>query len=415
MKLKNKITGKWTTKKTMVLLALILVIPLAVYGINTGVRMYRLYQTVHEPLDEEEETIGKEDPEDESRDTGGEVPVDEDFPEASEEDAGEDEDPDESDDEEGSDMADGDTDHDGDKDEAPEEEAGDDLEPVESFPGDDHRSKEPDLVPITGKNIWDFQEIDRPFYQSATAPEKPKHLNILLLGMDEAIDEPGRSDAIMVARLNTETEEAAILSIPRDTYIHIPNHGYSKAGHATAYGGTSLAMDTVENFLNISIDHYLRVDMAGFEHSVDALGGVTVDIPERLVHENGDVLFEAGITHMDGEDALEYTRVRRLKEGSGGDHGRIQRQQQVLFEMLRTIRSELSMEEALTFMEEIAPYIRTDIGPGLIMDHWGAFNNLDFSAMDLRTLPGSGFFHEDIYYFRVPVENARIIMDNMAN
>jgi len=404
MRLLNKLKTIDKRKKILLVFVLVLLIPLAVYGITTGVRMYRIYHTVHDPLEEEEDIAEKEDLEEDY--------IEDPLPE--------DKDMDERDDDkypsngEDNDESDNDKEKESSEEDTEEDQKSEEDPPTEDFPADEPNGEDLDLVPITGDNIWDFQEIDRPFYQSASPRENPEHLNILLLGMDEAIDEPGRSDSIMVARLNTETEEAAILSIPRDTYVHIPNQGYSKAGHATAYGSTSLAVNTVENFLNISIDHYLRVDMSGFENSVDALGGVTIDIPERLVQENGDVLFEEGTTHLDGEAALEYTRVRRLKEGSGGDLGRIQRQQQVLFEMLRTIRSDLSLEEALTFMEDIAPYIRTDIGPGLIMDHWGAFNDLDFSAMDLRTLPGSGFFHEDIYYYRVPVENARIVIEDMA-
>jgi len=387
MNLKNKLEGPWTKKKILVLLSLILIIPLAAYGITTGVRLFRLYHTVHEPLDEEQaaEPVNRDyqmpdDPSDEPPDENSET----DSPDPIEDDTA---------------------------DNASEE----DPEELEGFPGYQNADEELDLVPITGKNIWDFQEIDRPFYVAATAAESPDHINILLLGLDEDIDEPGRSDSMMLMRFNIETEEAAILSIPRDTYIHIPGQGYDKAGHATAYGGTVLAKKTIENFLDISIDHYLRVDMSGFENSVDALGGVTLEIPERMVQEDGKVLFEAGRKHLDGEDALVYTRARSLKEGTGGDLGRIRRQQQVIFKMLRKIRSELSMHEALSFMEEISPYIRTDIGPGLIVEHWGAFNRLDFQAIDIRTLPGESFTHEHIYYFRVPVENARIIVDSLAN
>ena len=392
MNLKNKLKGPWTKKKIFVLLALLLVIPLAVYGINAGVRIYRLYDTVHEPLDEDSEDVEYEDPEEIAVDSPKERIPEPGEPEEDEADSEED-----------------DAEEEALEDPSPEE-----IEPVETLPDEGNQVDDSDLVPITGNTIWDYQEIDRPFYEGSTASENPDHLNILLLGLDEAIDEPGRSDSIMIARFNTATEEAAILSIPRDTYVHIPGHGYSKAGHATAYGGTSLAINTLENFLDISIDHYVRIDMSGFENSVDALGGVTIEIPEKMVHENGRVLFEAGTKHMDGEDALEYTRARRLKEGSGGDLGRIGRQQQVLFEMLRKIRSELSMNESLAFMEDISPYLRTDVGPGLIVQHWNAFNRLDFQDMDLQTLPGKGFIHENIYYFRVPVENARIIMDRMA-
>ncbi len=372
MKFKDKLKGPWSLKKTFAAVLILILIPLIVYGANTGLRIFRLYDNVHEPIEDESAESSSpgapEDPDDENSE--GESSV-------------------------GSRT--------------------DEHAPVEDFSASQDANSDLDLVPIEGETALDFQEIDHPFYEAATSEDVPHHLNILLLGLDENLDEPGRSDSIMVARLNTETEEAAILSIPRDTYLYIPGSGYSKAGHMTAYGDTSLAVQTIEGFLDISIDYFIRVDMSGFENSVDALGGVTVDIPEDLVHENDNVLFEAGEKHMDGEDVLDYTRARKLKEGSGGDLGRISRQQQVLFEMLRKLRSELTMNETLDFMEEITPYIRTNIGPAFVIEHWSDFQDLDLEAMDLRTLSGISFTHDNLFYFRVPVENARIIIDHMAN
>ena len=383
MKLKDKLKGPWTKKKISILLAFVLIIPLALYGLNSGFRIFRLYQTVHEPIDDEQVLDAK----DSEHIDPDEVPLG-----SSEDDT--------SDPIEGSET---------------DNTSAEDKEYTGSFPGYQDGDKELDLVPIRGENVWDYQGIDRPFYESASSSANSDHLNILLLGLDEAIDEPGRSDSIMIMRLNIETEAFAILSIPRDTYVQIPGHGFNKAGHAMAYGGTSLAKSTMENFLDISIDHYIRIDMSGFEDSVNALDGVTVDVPEQMIQEDGEFLFEEGSQHMDGEDALEYIRARKLLEGTGGDLGRIRRQQQVVFEMLQKIRSDLSLNETLSFMEDISPYIRTDIGARVIMNHWSTFNQLDFQEIDLRTLPGESFIHQDIYYFRVPIENARIMINSMAN
>ena len=399
MNLKNILKGPWTKKKGLLLFSLVLILPLAIYGVTTGLRLLNVYQTVHDPVDEEQVADYQDQDYEVSSDPSEDSSVER---------------PENNEDDEPSDAEDSDSTEEDASDKSSEEDPEADSEKAEDFPGSQDDKDSLDLVPITGDSVYDFQEIDRPFYEATTTIHHSEHINILLLGLDEDLDEPGRSDAIMLLQFNIETEEAAILSIPRDTYMHVPDHGFSKAGHTTAYGGRALALSTLEVFLDISIDHYLQVDMGGFENSVDALGGVTLTIPERMVQEDGEVLFEAGSKHMDGEDALEYTRTRKLKEGTGGDLGRIRRQQQVVFEMLRKIRSELTLSEALSFLEEVSPFIRTDIGPGLIMEHWGAFRGLDFQKITVQTLPGEGFMHEGVYYYRVPVENARMVMEALS-
>jgi|GEM_PF-2411755 len=401
MKIKKPDNENWSMKKIFVLLSAILVISLALYGINTGLRIYRIYTSVYEPL---EHGVGTEtDPEEEVSD-GDENNTEDTKDVDSEENA--------------------DTNGDSASDPSKESTSDDvseevfiieDFEPVEYFPIAEDSRNSVDLVPITGESIWDFQEIDQPFYESRSSDKNSNHINILLLGFDENIDQPGRSDSIIIAHFNKETKKTALLSIPRDTYIQIPHHGFDKAGHAVAYGGTSLSKEAIENYLDIAIDYYIRVDMTGFARSVDALGGIAVHVQERLVEEGGELLFEPGVVHMSGEDALAYTRARKLEEGTGGDHGRIKRQQHVIFEMLRKISSGLSMNQSLSFMEQIAPYIRTDIGPRFIINHWRTLNNLDFDSMNIQTLPGEGFFYEDIYYLRTPIENARIIIDSLID
>lgn len=102
--------------------------------------------------------------------------------------------------------------------------------------------------------------------------------NILVLGVDRRTGDTGRSDTLFVTMLDTSRNQAALLSIPRDTLVPIPGHGWDKVNHVYAYGGQELSRKTLENFLGIRISNYVLVDFQGFIKLVDAIGGVDIDV-----------------------------------------------------------------------------------------------------------------------------------------
>ena len=342
---------------------LILLLPAILYGMSLGVRVYNLYSTMHQSIDDEDDFL---DPNELNEGEHEEI-VDLDENEF---------------DEDASDLT----------------------------------EEEREAIQIPDKDVQAYQFNDNQYYDLPRSERNPDLLHILLLGIDTTqIGGGGRSDTMMVVRFNKKTEEAAILSIPRDTYIKIPGRGFDKAGHAMAYGGTSLVKSTLEQYLDIHIDHYVRVDMRSLEIGVNALGGLNINVPQRMVHENGRVLFEAGRQYMDGEDILVYTRARKLISGGGTDFGRINRQQQVVIEMLRKIRQDLSLYQTLDFMEGVASYFRTDLTPGVVAGNWRAFNRIDLNEVKTVRIEGHGFMHNRRYYYRVPVKDARELMDSLAN
>ena len=91
----------------------------------------------------------------------------------------------------------------------------------------------------------------------------------LLLGVDSRRGERARSDSILLAAVPNGGGNVRLMSIPRDTYTHVPGHGYTKINHAMSYGGVSLMKSTVEEFLNVPVDHVLTVDFDGFRKVVD--------------------------------------------------------------------------------------------------------------------------------------------------
>jgi polyisoprenyl-teichoic acid--peptidoglycan teichoic acid transferase len=154
-----------------------------------------------------------------------------------------------------------------------------------------------------------------------------KPISILLLGVDERKGDSGRSDTIISITVNPKDKKMLMFSIPRDTRTDIiGKNKVDKINHAYAFGGTQMAMDTVENFLDTSIDYYVKVNMESFKDIVNAVGGVNVNNPRAFDYEGYS--FPAGPQELDGKAALAYSRMRY--EDPKGDLGRNDRQRQVI-------------------------------------------------------------------------------------
>lgn len=192
--------------------------------------------------------------------------------------------------------------------------------------------------------------------------------NLLLIGVDERPDHPEggvRSDTLMLVHMDAGGRFVSMLSIPRDTQVDLPGVGISKIntaygqGYARAeelfrpgttpqQGGMGFAAQTVETFLSMHsfskrVDFTAQINFAGFAGLIDALGGVTIDVPQLIVDEEYPtpdygvmrVEFQPGVQRMNGERALIYARTRH----TDSDFGRIQRQQQVLRAIANELRS----------------------------------------------------------------------------
>jgi polyisoprenyl-teichoic acid--peptidoglycan teichoic acid transferase len=154
-----------------------------------------------------------------------------------------------------------------------------------------------------------------------------KPISILLLGVDEREGDSGRSDTMIVIGINPKDNKMLMFNIPRDTRTEIAGKGTEdKINHAYAFGGTQMALDTTENFLDTSIDYYVKVNMESFRDIVNAVGGVEVNNP--LAFKEGQYSFPKGPQELNGEQALAYARMRY--QDPKGDLGRNDRQRQVI-------------------------------------------------------------------------------------
>lgn len=185
-------------------------------------------------------------------------------------------------------------------------------------------------------------------------------INILLLGVDQRPGDKGRSDTMIVATLNPKKHSLLMTSIPRDTRIQISGHpGYSKINAAYAYGGDALAVQTVEHYLNINIPYYVETNMQGLSDLVNAVGGVTVH--NNLDWYNGTIHFhfKKGTLHLNGTEALAFTRMRH--KDPRGDFGRNQRQREVIQAVIDKGKSPAALTEIKGILNAVGQNVKTNL------------------------------------------------------
>lgn len=188
---------------------------------------------------------------------------------------------------------------------------------------------------------------------SGTAP-----FYVLVMGSDAREDLGGsRSDAIMLVRTDVSMGVVTIISIPRDTMVYNENGGIEKI-NASYNDGPAATVSAVSAFAGVDISHYVEVDFSGLEQVVDALGGVTVDIPEDIVAGNGGMGFSEGEQVLNGEEALAYARERYTV--TGGDFGRAQAQRQIAAAIVSQILAS-SPTDIPGLVSQLASCVTTDL------------------------------------------------------
>lgn len=193
------------------------------------------------------------------------------------------------------------------------------------------------------------------------------NVSILFVGIDDSEKRSegqgsSRSDALMVATLNNEDKSIKLVSIPRDSYVYIPEVGYEdKITHAHAYGDTRASIETVEELLDIPIDYYVKMNFNAFIDTVDALGGVNVDVPyDHLELDENDqytVELKEGRQLLDGREALALARTRKLDN----DIERGKRQQMILEAIIQKAASASSFTRYGDVIDAVGNNMKTDL------------------------------------------------------
>jgi len=230
---------------------------------------------------------------------------------------------------------------------------------------------------VIGFGIWfylGFRQVDEavarsnarisPETEAALTPDSGSIFStpttILILGVDKRGNDPGRSDSMMLMRSNPNTKTFAQLSIARDMWVDIPGQGMGKINTAYFYGGLPLAIETVERFTGVPINHVILVKLNMFPKLIDAVGGVDVNVPKDISswYSGGQtVTFEKGVNHMDGTRAMIYSRIRAVDD----DFHRQERQQQVLKALQQKLTSASSFWRFGSLGNEVMSSFTTDL------------------------------------------------------
>lgn len=185
-------------------------------------------------------------------------------------------------------------------------------------------------------------------------------VNILLVGQDSRGNTRERSDAMILCSINTKTYEVSMVSFLRDLYVQMPE-GYmdNRMNAAYAFGGFPYLYDVLDKNFGVSVDGGMEVNFDGFKNVIDALGGVDIELTSAEANHLNNLhgwALSTGPNHLDGDQALQYSRIRYLDS----DFGRTQRQRNVLNSIFASVKN-ADAKTLLALVDELIPMVTTDM------------------------------------------------------
>ena len=234
-------------------------------------------------------------------------------------------------------------------------------------------------------------------WQAGFRYQVTRPVNILVMGIDEVPDaQPtsdevfaGRTDTLLLVRVDAEAGTLNVMSIPRDTRVEIPGFGMDKINQANVLGGPELVAQTLGyNLGNIQIDRYVRINTAAFREMVDLVGGIEVDVPSRMEYtDRTQGLFidlYPGWQTLNGDQAEQFARYRK----DSGDIGRVQRQQM----LLKALRERLTNPTVIPKLPQALRVLQRYVDTNLTLEEMLAIANfgleIESDQLQMVMLPG---------------------------
>lgn len=244
--------------------------------------------------------------------------------------------------------------------------------------------------------------------KSMRMPQLTRPVNILVLGtkvLTSDVEErpredlgyhalvnslEGLSDTMLLVRFNPQTKKLAVLSIPRDTRTFVEGAGVTKINEANYYGGPALSAKATSELLGgVPIDRYVRVNVQAVEKLVDALGGVTVYVPQDMKYQDDSqhlyINLKAGKQKLNGEQALQFLRFRY--DGLG-DIGRIQRQQMLMRALMEQTLNPATLVRMPKILSVIQEHIDTNLTIEELVALVGFASQTQRSNVEMLMVPG---------------------------
>ena len=268
-----------------------------------------------------------------------------------------------------------------------------------------------------------FEQLDdRASSDLRTEKVKPieDNISVLFVGVDDSEQrnngaENSRSDALILATLNSETKTIKLLSIPRDSYVNIPYVGYSdKINHAHAYGGTLATIETVEELFNVPIDYYVRMNFNAFIEVIDALGGIEVDVPYSILEKDefdrNTVQLVEGRHVLAGREALALARTRK----ADSDIERGKRQQEIIKAIALKAANPTSILKYDNVLEALGDNMKTDMTYSEIKQLF-SYVTSGLPRIDTLNLAGYDDQSTGVYYYQLDPNSVEEITDILQN
>ena len=227
---------------------------------------------------------------------------------------------------------------------------------------------------------------------SMAPPVATGNHRVLVIGTDQV---SGNTDSLFTLHLDGGKTE--LTQVPRDTYIESDQYGPMKANALYANGGVPLVQQELSKLLSAPVDHYIVVNLNAVQHLGDALGGVDVDVPKRMLYTDQTqgltIDLYPGRQLLKGKDLEGFLRFRH--DGLG-DLGRMQRQQLVLNEVFRKLANPAFVTQLPALLKIAGTDIKTDLSP---LQIGGLLSAMGTTKLNIQQLSGKSYWHADVDYW----------------
>lgn len=249
-------------------------------------------------------------------------------------------------------------------------------------------SEETRIILTQEKKMKKASTSDREKSSAGKSVTEP--FTILLMGVDSAEEGLSKNtvangDSLILITFNPNTLNATMLSIPRDSYVPIAcwsGTPENKITHAAAYG-TDCMMSTIENYFDVTIDYYAKINFKGLVTLVDTLGGITVEVPQDLCTDNsnreGEVCINEGLQTLNGEQALVLARNR--KQLAAGDLDRGLNQQLVIQGILNKVKDMKSINQVMEVLNTVTNNLDTNFTEQQILSFYDIAKDIMNNAL----------------------------------
>ena len=234
-------------------------------------------------------------------------------------------------------------------------------------------------------------------------------INVLLVGTDtrDPNAEMGRSDTMMMLSYNKTQKKSTIVSFLRDSLVEIDGHGKTRLGHAYAYGGVGLTINTINKTYDLDIQKYATINFDNLVSVIDQIGGVEVFISEEeaaYYRQCGMPDIKAGDVTLTGSQALVHARNRTI----GSDFERTRRQRSVMYGVYRKVMSEKDPAAIMSLITYCMDYVKTNMSVTEIYDLAMEVLTTENLMMQQAALPQDGMYkgitYEGMQVLEIDVE-----------